>query len=291
MDYLTALFCQIDDFCKEFEPKFKNTLIENKKTRHRKTCISHSEVITVWIYFHFLRMRDFKMYYLWQVKTIWKDTFPNMPSYNRFVELAQRALPAMLVFLTTKMGKCTGKSVVDSTALNVCHNRRIHSHRVFKDMAQRGKSSTGWFYGFKLHAVFNHLGELINFCLTAGNVDDRKGLKHMAKQLFGIVIGDRGYIGKELSDWLQKEYQITLLTGIKKGMKSKNYTPEQKQLLKRHGVVETIFDQLKNLCQIEHTRHRSESGFLLNLISGLTAYCLFPYKPMMFGKKSLLPMK
>lgn len=150
-------------------------------------------------------------------KTIYKDAFPTMPSYNCFVELARRALPAMLVFLTTQMGECTGISVVDSTALPVCHNRRIHSHKVFKGIAQRGKSSMGWFYGFKLHAVFNHLGELVSFFLSAGNMDDRKGLKQMIGKLFGTLIGDRGYIGKELGQWLKEQYGITLLTKKQKG--------------------------------------------------------------------------
>nr|WP_283397314.1 transposase [Wielerella bovis] len=151
MDYLTALFCQIDDFCKEFEPKFNSKLIKNNKIRNRPSCISTAEIMTVLIAFHQYRMRDFKTYYQWQVQSIWQRDFPNMPSYNCFLELATRALPAMLVFLTTQMGKCTGIGVVDSTTLSVCHNRRIHSHK-----------------------VFNHLGELVNFCLTAGNVDDLK---------------------------------------------------------------------------------------------------------------------
>ena len=216
------------------------------------------EIVNTGSYFHHIRMRDFKRYYLWQIKNIYKDAFPTMPSYNRFVELARRALPAMLVFLTTKMGECTGISVENSTALPVCHNRRIHSHKVFKGIAQRGKSSMGWFYGFKLHAVFNHLGELVNFFLSAGNMDDRKGLKQMAGKLSGTLIGDRSYIGKKLGQWLKEQYGITLLTKNKKGMKAQSYSAEQKYLLKRRGVVETIFDQLKNLCQIEHTRHRSE---------------------------------
>lgn len=291
MEHLTTLFCQVDDFCKTFEADFNRTLISKPNSRNRKASISTCEIITVWIYFHHIRIRDSKSYYLWQIKTIWKTAFPTMPSYNRFIELAQRALPAMLVFLSTQMGKCTGISIVDSTILSVCRNRRIHRHKVFKNIAQRGKSSMGWFYGFKLHAVFNHVGELVNFCLTAGNVGDRKGLRQMANKLFGLLVGDRGYISKELSDWLEKRYNITLLTGKKKNMKSPPQSPEQKRLLKQRCVVETIFDQLKNLCQIEHTRHRSEKGFLLNLISGLTAYCLFAYKPQMFGKNALAAAK
>lgn len=291
MDYITELFCILDDFCKKFNESLEKALISDQKTTMKKSALSLSEVMTIVILFHKSGFRFFKYFYCQMLVPFWKSAFPKLLSYNRFIEIMPRCLQALSSFFHQVKGEDTGICIIDSTKLVVCHNLRIKRHRVFKGLAGRGKSSTGWFYGFKLHAVFNHLGELINFCLTAGNVDDRKGLKHMAKQLFGIVIGDRGYIGKELSDWLQKEYQITLLTGIKKGMKSKNYTPEQKQLLKRRGVVETIFDQLKNLCQIEHTRHRSESGFLLNLISGLTAYCLFPYKPMMFGKKSLLPMK
>ncbi|UOO81246.1 IS982 family transposase [Uruburuella testudinis] len=282
MDYLTELFCLVDDFCKTFEPKFNQQRIShqaNKKIRQRKASVSTAEIMTVWIYFHQIRYRHFKTYYLFQIKRMLSQAFPNMPSYNRFVELAQRTIIPFSAFLKTQMGQCSGISFVDSTALAVCHNRRIPTHRVFAGSARRGKSSMGWFYGFKLHALINHQGALVDVRLTPGNVNDRHAWKDMAASLWSIVVGDKGYLGKELTQWLQNEYGIRLVTGKKKNMKQKDKIPFEPGFLQKRGVIESVFDELKNLCQIEHTRHRSYTGFLLNLISGLVAYCLMPFKP------------
>ena len=94
------------------------------------------------------------------------------------------------------MAECTGVSFIDSFSLNVCHNRRIYSHKVFKGIAQRGKTSVGWFYGFKLHIIINHGGEIISFYITSGNVADNneKVLKKLTQKLFGKLYGDKGYI-------------------------------------------------------------------------------------------------
>lgn len=279
MNYLTELFCLLDDFCKKFEPEFQKKLISSPNSRQRKACISNAEIMTIWIHFHQIRYRHFKIYYLYQVKRILAKELPDMPSYNRFIELAQRVIVPLTVFLKTQMGQCTGISFVDSTALPVCHIRRAQSHSVFKDMAKHGKSSTGWFFGFKLHSVINHNGELVDIRLTPGNVNDRKPLKEMAASLWGTVVGDKGYLGKALAQWLQDTYAVRLITGNKKDMKQKDKSAFELGLLQKRCIIETVFDELKNLCQIQHTRHRSYNGFMLNLISGLVAYCLFPEKP------------
>ncbi len=87
----------------------------------------------------------------------------------------------------------------------VCHNRRIHSHQVFKQIARRGKTSVGWFYGFKLHLVVNDCGELLAFQITPGNVDDRKPVPRLVKGLTGKLCGDRGYISQKLFEALLEQ--------------------------------------------------------------------------------------
>jgi transposase len=204
--------------------------------------------------------------------------FPGLVSYTRFVELMPSALLPLCAYLETCQGRCTGISFVDSTPLAVCHNRRIQQHRVFTGLAQRGKNSVGWFYGFKLHVVVNDCGELLACQLSPGNVDDRQPLPQMAQHLFGKLIGDKGYLSKRLQELLFAQ-GVELLTPIKRTMKNRLVTLSDKWLLRKRAIIETIHDQLKNISQIEHSRHRSSANFLVNLIAGLLAYCHQPKKP------------
>ena len=161
MDNLTELYCLIDDFCKEFEPALRTRLITNGKCkRNRATGLSLAELMTLVVLFHQIRYRQFKAFYLNHVCTHLRNEFPNLPSYNRCVELLPRCAVELAALFETLKGECTGISIADSTPIAVCDNLRIRRHRVFKGVAQRGKSSTGWFFGFKLHAVINHCGEL-----------------------------------------------------------------------------------------------------------------------------------
>ena len=89
-------------------------------------------------------------------------------------------------------GEETEKYYVDSTKLPICDNLRIHSNKVFKDMAERGKTSTGWFFGFKLHLVINENGEIMNFTLTRGNKSDLSVVPQLVDGLKGWLFGDRG---------------------------------------------------------------------------------------------------
>lgn len=279
MHHITELFCKIDDFCKQFEPILHQQLIEQRpNARKRQTQAALSELMTVLVLFHQLRYRQFKMFYTFHVKGMLQREFPNMPSYNRFIELMPRCLLGLFAFFQTIKGDCSGVSIVDSTALPVCHNRRIHQHQVFTGHASRGKTSVDWFFGFKLHLLINHLGEIIDFRLTAGNVNDRQPLPDLCQHIFGMLVGDKGYLGRSLTDQLRQQ-GIKLLTPVRRNMKEVRHTEFETYLLKRRSLVETVIDELKNLCQIEHTRHRSMMGFLVNLMGGLVAYCLSPNKP------------
>ena len=138
----------------------------------------------------------------------------------------------------------------------------------------------GWFYGFKLHLVINDKGEILSFYLSKANVDDRnaKAITSLTQSLFGKLFGDKGYISKALTDMLFGN-GIQLITAVKRNMKAKALSNEEKLLLRKRSVIETVNDELKNICQAEHTRHRSINGFLLNLMSAIAAYSFFPKKP------------
>ena len=279
MDSLTETFCLIDDFCRAFEPAWEQRLLTSgTKKRRRRSELSLSELMTLTVLFHQLRFRQFKSFYLDYACRYLRAEFPNLPSYNHCVELMPRcAVPLAALFESLK-GQCDGISIADATSLAVCDNKRIPRHRVFKDTAERGKTSMGWFYGFKLHAIINSKGELIRLRLTTGNVDDRKPMPDLCKGLFGQLFADKGYIAK----WLTKalaEQNLQIITPLKKNMKAVSRTDFEKAILRRRALIETVFDELKNLCQIEHTRHRSVSNFLVNLMAGIVAYCLSGDKP------------
>lgn len=278
---LVELFCAIDDFVKVFEPFYNQNLIEAKiLKRIRKSKLSLSEVMTIIVYYHYLGYKNFKYYYIRHVCKYLKKDFPNLVSYNRFVELMSKALIPLIVYLNIKLGKATGISFIDSTSLNVCHNRRIHSHKVFKGLAQRGKTSKGWFYGFKLHLTINDKGELLGLFVTPGNVDDRNEqvIQNITKNIFGKMYGDKGYVSKILFELLFKR-GISLFTKIKKNMENKLMPMYDKLMLKKRALIECVIGQFKEKCNIEHTRHRSIINFFVNIVSALINYTFFEKKP------------
>ena len=151
---VTEIFCLVDEFCKEYAEIVDKALIGNPAKR--PSVMSQSEVITISIIFQLSGFRTFKHFYVFYVKNHMKEDFPDTVSYNRFTELTQQNLMAMTLFLKTCcLGDCTGISFVDSTPIRVCKPKRINSNKVFKGIANTGKSTMGWFHGFKLHIVIN----------------------------------------------------------------------------------------------------------------------------------------
>lgn len=275
---LTELFCQIDDFCQDFEYKMPDkSLPQGKKTRKRACGLSMSEMMTIVIAYHQIRFRDFKTFFLSCFSEL-KQLFPKIISYSRFIQLMPRLTVHLLAFSLSLQGDCSGIAFVDSTPITVCHNKRINRNKVFEGIATRGKSTKGWFYGFKLHLVVNEKGELLSFHLTTANVDDREPVKSLSKKLWGKLFGDKGYLSKKLEAELLKQ-NVKLLTPVRKNMKPREITEEEKLGLRKRSIIETINDQLKNISNIEHTRHRSPTNFMINLLAGLSAYMLKPVKP------------
>jgi hypothetical protein len=277
---ILELFCSVDDFWLQFAPNWQKSLITSgQRKRLRPTQMHPSEMMTIMILFHQSHYRTFKAFYTEDVQHHLRRDFPTLLSYQRFVELMPTLLVPLLAYLHTQLGRCTGISFIDSTSLTVCHNARIHQHRVFAGRAARGKTSVGWFYGFKLHLVVNDMGELLAFCLTPGNVDDRGPVPKLVKGLFGKLFGDKGYLSQPLAEQLLLTQGLQLITKLRKRMRNRLLELSDKLLLRKRAIIETINDQLKNICQIEHSRHRSPINFLVNLIAGLIAYCHQPKKP------------
>ena len=290
-DKITELFCMADDFCKFFDAMMKKYTLksDNKRAYHRDSTISKSEIMLIMILFHDSGYRCLKHFYVEKVCKHLRHLFPKVVSYNRFVELEKQvAVPLALFIKKVLLGKCTGISFVDSTPLRVCRNQRIHIHKVFKGIAQRGKCSMGWFFGFKLHLICNEKGEVLNFIITPGDVDDRKQLEYKAfvEFIYGKLVGDKGYIGKNLFQRLFVD-GIQLITKLKSNMKGALMSVSDKLLLRKRAIIETVNDELKNIAQVEHSRHRSFENFIVNMLGAIAAYCVFPKKPCIHVQRTL----
>jgi len=289
-EMLTAIYCDIDDFCKAFEEYWHSCLVTDGKPVIPKCAMSLSEIMAIVVFFHLSGQRTFKWYYNILICGFMKDYFPKRLSYNRFVELMQSAIvPLTAYIISSRLGECSGISFVDSTKIVVCHNKRIKRNKVFEDTAKVGKTTTGWFFGFKLHLAINDQGEILSFCITPGNTDDRNVdvMMELTKNIFGKLFGDKGYISQKLFEKLL-ENNVQLITNIKKNMKNRLMDLTDKILLRKRSIIETVHDFLKNICQIEHTRHRSPVNFLVNLLSGLAAYSFLPKKPALDIQEPLL---
>lgn len=276
---LLELFCAVDDFCKGMEKGQAGHLIPSGTAqRQRAGQLSDSEALTIMIHFHQSQYRNFKAYYQQHVMIYLRAEFPQLISYARFVQRMPRLLGWLCLYLFSRFGICTGISFVDATFVAVCDNRRINQHKVFKGIATRGKGSTGWRFGFKLHVVVNEYGELLAIYLTAANRHELKALPKLVKRLFGKLFGDMAYLSQPVFKQLMQQ-GIQLITKLKTNMKNKLMLMTDKLLLRKRSIIETINDQLKNISQIEHSRHRSPINFLVNLVSGLIAYTHQSLKP------------
>lgn len=278
MNDLTELYCAIDDFWKAFKQEWDKHLIDSGRGRRGpEPELSIAEMMTIIISFHQSNFRTFKHFYNY-VQNYLKKYFPNLISYSRFVYLKKGLFIPLFAYIHHRKGVITGIAFIDSTSIKVCHNKRISRNKVFKGTAKRGKTTSGWFYGFKLHLIINDRGEIMAFQLTAGNVSDVLMVESLSKGICGKLFGDKGYISSELAERLLKR-GLELFTSVRSNMKQKLMSLRDKILLRKRSLIETVNDQLKNISQIEHTRHRSGGNFLVNMLGGLAAYSHQSKKP------------
>ena len=275
-----ALFTCLADFCRVYEDWERHHLVPTPRQRRRAGKLGLSEMLFIMVFFHVSGFRCFKLYYLYGVCGHYRHLFRDLPSYGRFVSLQPRLFMPLCMLLHHLSGEKTGIYIADSSHLPVCHNRRINRNRTFKGLAERGRSTMGWFYGMKLHVVINNKGEIIALKITPGNVDDRAVMEAMTRGLKGKLFADKGYISKKLFAQLWSR-GLHLITGIRKNMKNYLMPIIDKLMLRRRFIVETVFDALKSQFGLVHTRHRSPNNAMVHILSCIAAYQLSPNKPKM----------
>jgi len=285
---LLEMFYDVDTFCVAM-PKQRESHQIGPGKRGPQASLCLREIMSILLHFQQSPYRDFKAYSTDYVCKQRRVDFPGLVSYTRFVELNPSALGPMTLYLLSRMGQTQGVAFIDSTPRlegnRVCHNKRIFHPKVFDGLAARGKrrapTGRGYFFGFKLPLVVNDQGELLSFLLSPGNLDDRKPVPTLVKRLWGKRFADQGYISQPLFEQLYDQ-GIQLITQPKKKKKTMEHRLMpllDKLLARKRSIIETINDQLKNISQIVHTRHRSTTNFLVNLVGGLLAYTFQPKKP------------
>src|SRR3954454_11131790 len=223
-DRLVEDFFQFDDFCQGFYPRWEAWLLTEgsapSKKRGPEAGVADSEIMTIVVLYHSSHFKNFKTFYEGVVLALLRSAFPKAPCYARFIALTSHVWVPLTVFLLSRMGRRTGIYYIDSTALPVCHDRRIDRHKVFTDLATRGKTSIGWFFGFKLHLVFNHERQIVALKLTSGNVNDTTPVPDLTQDLIGKLFGDKGYVGKDLAERLLRR-GLALMTRVRRNMSFK----------------------------------------------------------------------
>jgi hypothetical protein len=275
---ITALYCCLDDFCKAFEDWEAHRLIPSPTTRQRSGKLSRAEMLFIVVLFHLSPYKNFKGFYLYGIGCQHRACFGDLPHYDRFISLMPRLFVPLMVLLHSLSGEPSGVYFADSTKLAVCHNRRIDRHKVFGDLAARGKTSMGWFYGLKLHFVINHKGQIMALKITPGNTADSTMLDEITQQLAGKIYADKGYIGRELFSKLWQR-GLHLITGIRRNMRNYLMPWADKIMLRKRFVIETVLDTLKSEMGLEHSRHRSVVNAMVHILSCLVAYAFRPGKP------------
>lgn len=275
---LIEIFILCDDFCHALTQWQTQ---QGDPPTQRVGQLSDSEMLAITIFYHYSGAKCFQYYYQNCVQMQLPTYFPQLISYERFVARTPRLLPGLFLLLKwlCAQSQRTGFYLVDSKPLAVCDNHRIKSNNVFAGLARRGKSSMGWFLGFKAHLVINQYGQLVNFVLTPGNVADNNAglLTELLADLQGKCFGDRGYLTKLFAQFYQQGLQI--VTKLRGKMKNALMPLGDKVGLRKRGLIESVNDLLTSVFDLEHTRHRSPFNAHVNVLGGLIAYCFCDKKP------------
>ena len=279
LERLTEVFCEVDDFCKAFEAQWQTYLLGSEAPPHGPQAgLAVSEIITLLLVLHSSGCKYLKHFYHDFATPLLRQSFPGMPCYEQFVTVQKRAFVPLMFFLLSCLGKQTGIYYIDSTALPVCDNHRIYRHKTFAGLAARGKTSMGWFFGFKLHLVFNNLNGIVACKLTPGQVHDTKPVAQLTKHLLGKLFGDKGYIGKRPAQELLRR-GLTLFTRVRKNMKSLPLSIADKLLLNARNMAETIIGRIKQFSSLNLPKHRLPLNAFLHLAAAITAYQINPIQP------------
>lgn len=281
---LLEIYIETDDLLQSFQSWCQRKAVGHFLSPRRTPRLSASEIATILVGYHVSGYKCFEYYYREGILKTYHSCFPKAPSYGRFVCYTAWVLPLLLLLLLFKCAQSVRTSYyfIDSKKLEVCHLRREKEHKVFKLFARKGKGSTGWFYGLKLHLVINHLGQLVSFLITPANTADNNHsvLSRLLQGLKGKCCGDKGYFTTLFEQFYTEGLQM--LVKPKRNMRSLPAFREDVQLLKQRPLIESVNDILATVCNMEHTRHRNPLHGYANVLSALIAYQYLPHKPHLY---------
>jgi len=277
-DKLIQIFVEIDDFCQMIN---RHLLKETVKKNLSGSIMTISEIATILTFYHLSEYKNFQYYYTSMVELELREDFPNLVSYKRFLSLIEVAFPYLFSFRQWQcsQNEYTRRYFIDSKRLPICHNRRIKSNRVFKGLARRGKSSTGWFYGFKAHLIVNNLGQIMQFAFTPANIADNNHdiLRQISSGVVGRCYGDKGYVTTILDELWAKGFK--LIARLRDNMKNKLCEMQDRYGMAKRGLIESVNDLLMTMCDLEHSRHRKPINAFTHMTSALVAYAYLDHKP------------
>lgn len=277
---LVSLYVMVDDVIKTLAASQEFRLrLSSANKGGRPPTLTLSEIVALGLFRYALNIKDVKHFHR-HISSHYADYFPKLPNYQNFVSLLNR-ISGYVLFLVLWICHHNKQYlsqddllIIDTSALKVCEKGRISEHKVCKGLAAIGKTTQGWFYGFKLGLVVDALGHLISVAIGPGNTDDRKFLAPLFQGLQGVGIGDAGFVSK---DWAAKlwEQGFMFISDVKKSMK-RLMTKAQHELLRKRQLVEIRLSQLKHRIQQSVSLARSPLGYFSRWVYAVLAYCLFP---------------
>lgn len=289
---LIMIYCFVDDFLKGIVTSIQYSLMRptNNHPPTKKHNLSLAELISLAIFRFFTGHNNWKDFYR-HIATYHKEDFPALPKYGNFLDAINKlsSFANLMLYgfmnIFQKLTDINKLKFVDSTKLEVCRIKRELSHKVCLGIASKSKSTMGWFYGFRLHIICNELMQILKIKITTGAFGERRGLEMMWNDIFGMIIADAGYLGKELFE-KARNFNKHLFTAVKANMK-KLMTDLEWHLLKMRQCVETVFSVLKLRMGMETTLPRSPLGYMAHYLWCLTAYQLKKFFELLFVKPLL----
>ena len=275
---IVGLYTVVDDFFKSIKQEKVWNLIQESfyGKRGPKPKLSISEVVTLNIIRFYVRSADLKTFYK-LAKDRYSAEFPDLPNYENFLKATNKSFIAMILFLQFVLylgrQKCrSGIHFIDSTSLQICKNYNIYRNKVGSGLANRGRSTKGWFFGFKLHGVCNKEGFMEDIMFSPGSPNDKNFLETMSKKIKGTLVCDAGYLVKEEVFARVLKSVGRLFIATRKNMK-RVMTHEQCILFKERSRIETIWGVFKERFLLETNLARSLTGFFRHYIYSISAWC------------------
>ena len=239
-----------------------------KKTKGRKLAIPVNQILAMGLFKQAKGITTKKaVYEILEPNCSYKTFVVNL---NRFAPLATLILSIILYINQTFAHTI---KYTDSTDIPVCLPQHGKSHKTMKLLASWGGTSTGTFYGIKLHITTDFNRRLLKVRFASGRVDERDVFERMNADLEGIFVCDAGYIRKSLQKAFHREGKRIMIVKPRRNMK-KLMTKFEEWLYNGRMTIELSFRSLKMFYGLVTSLPRSVEGYLANYTYALLAYCL-----------------